>query len=443
MVTPYLSRLRPAESAPRLRPRPRSRFEPAPAFPIDGPAGASLGLSPPSPQAEPAEVEAESEPDPTDQHPAGLRIAAVTVGDQEFPLVRAQDSAPGQAAGPRPWAAVRATRPADDDQVHLHPVRPAGTAVPPAPPAPPPRPAPPAQMGAPSDGTSIRPGAAGDRADFRPARPGTDRGLAAGPAERHRPCDGRAGARSAGPGRRSRRSRRYRRAARRAARALAAPAATAALAGRAAAAPRGPDAPRGPGRPGGPARAPADRVQAMARWLRDADTAPSRGSLAGAIGRPASGAGGPGPGPARRGGAPGRDRDDRADRGQDARPGARAGAGGSRAERGAASAQPRGLPGVADEGEGAPGMSNNAAIAAVTATLTNMIQAAVAADPVVEQRHGDRSPAGPGPPGRAGQPGQPVPVPDLDRRRLAQPGSAVRPARRVRRSHRCRWCCRT
>lgn len=37
MVSPYLSRLRAVESAPSLRPRPRSRFEPAPALPIDGP----------------------------------------------------------------------------------------------------------------------------------------------------------------------------------------------------------------------------------------------------------------------------------------------------------------------------------------------------------------------------------------------------------------------
>ena len=49
MVTPYLSRLRPAESGPRLHPRPRSRFEPAPTLPIDGLAASTLGLTIPAP----------------------------------------------------------------------------------------------------------------------------------------------------------------------------------------------------------------------------------------------------------------------------------------------------------------------------------------------------------------------------------------------------------
>src|SRR5580658_2258795 len=72
MVAPYLSRLRPAESG--LRARPRSRFEPAPTLPIDGLAGAGFGLSPPPPDAALAEVEAEGEPDPSYRHPAGPPI---------------------------------------------------------------------------------------------------------------------------------------------------------------------------------------------------------------------------------------------------------------------------------------------------------------------------------------------------------------------------------
>ena len=60
MVKPYLSRLRPAETGPRLHPRPRSRFEPARRFPIDGPAIGSLGLSLP-PESEAGAVGAEME----------------------------------------------------------------------------------------------------------------------------------------------------------------------------------------------------------------------------------------------------------------------------------------------------------------------------------------------------------------------------------------------
>ena len=70
---------------------------------------------------------------------------------------------------------------------------------------------------------------------------------------------------------------------------------------------------------------PADRIQAIARWLRDADTATAPRRPGRTSGRPASGAGGPAPGPARCRGVPGPDRHDRADRGQDARPGARPG----------------------------------------------------------------------------------------------------------------------
>lgn len=67
MVTPYLSRLRPAEPG-RLRPRPRSRFEPAPRLPIDGPALDGLSLSAPPTPALVDDVEAELSPDPADPH---------------------------------------------------------------------------------------------------------------------------------------------------------------------------------------------------------------------------------------------------------------------------------------------------------------------------------------------------------------------------------------
>ena len=109
MVTPYLSRLRPAEPGPRLRPRPRSRFEPAPALPIDGPAIGSLGLSlPPASDAEAAGAEIELEPDTPYPHLAGPAVAA-TPGDQGLPPVRTAAPGPDDAGrGTRTRRAARA-----------------------------------------------------------------------------------------------------------------------------------------------------------------------------------------------------------------------------------------------------------------------------------------------------------------------------------------------
>jgi hypothetical protein len=278
MVAPYLSRLRvaesgpgsrPAGSGPSLRPRPRSRFEPAPALPIDGPAGASLGLSPPPvrPDAELAEVEADRELDPPHQQPADTVVRPVTVGAQEFRPARAEVP-PGQAAGPPSPPATRATPPADlgprQHPPHQQPVAPTSPAVPPppaaSPPGPPPRLAgPPAPAGAQPAMAISQPGPAGDRPG--PGRPGPARDLApappivatgAAPGLRH-PAPDRVPAPGAGAGRPS--------------------------------TPPPPPAGRPPPAERPPRRAdeaiqaagaPADRVQAMARWLRDADPAQLR-----------------------------------------------------------------------------------------------------------------------------------------------------------------------
>ena len=278
MVAPYLSRLRPAESG--LRARPRSRFEPAPTLPIDGLAGAGFGLSPPPPDAALAEVEAEGEPDPSYRHPAGPPIASVTAGDQDSPPIRAGESAPGQGTGP---LSAPADRPEDNDPVHQHSVGPAGTAVPPPPaaltPGPVPRrPGPPDPLGAQPGGISTRPGPAGDREDFRPARPGADRRLTAAPPivttgtepEPRPAAQDRAlvpGGRASSVGR---------------------PGGTHAPpapppSSPAERLPRYADETRHADRPGPagqPADAPAERVQAIARRLRDADTAPPQAGLA-------------------------------------------------------------------------------------------------------------------------------------------------------------------
>jgi len=278
MVAPYLSRLRPAESGPRLRPRPRSRFEPAPTLPIDGLAGASLGLSPPPPDAGLAEMEAELEPDSPYRHPAGPPIASVTVGDQEIPPIRAEASAPGQGTGPRSTPTARPTPPGDKDPVHRHPVGPAGTAVPPPPaaltPGPPPRrPEPPAPVGARHGGIGTQPGPAGGREDFRPARPGADRRRTAAPpiattGEAPAPRPG-VQDRTLVPGGRASSAWRP-----------GAPLAPPAPPSPAERPPRYADEPRHADRPRQPADTPTDRVQEMARRLRDADTAPSRDGLA-------------------------------------------------------------------------------------------------------------------------------------------------------------------
>ena len=112
MVTPYLSRLRPAEAGPLLRPRPRSRFEPAPVLPIDGLAIGSLGLSlPAAGDAEGADVETELDRDPPPPHPASPAAAAATPGDQGPPAART--AVPEQAAPDEeraPALAARAAR---------------------------------------------------------------------------------------------------------------------------------------------------------------------------------------------------------------------------------------------------------------------------------------------------------------------------------------------
>jgi len=91
-VTPYLSRLRPADRGPRLHPRPRSSLEPAPVLPIDRPpiARPSPGV-PPAPDV--AGVEVELEQATAYPHPAGSALAATTAGEPEPQPVRA--AAPG------------------------------------------------------------------------------------------------------------------------------------------------------------------------------------------------------------------------------------------------------------------------------------------------------------------------------------------------------------
>jgi hypothetical protein len=306
MVTPYLSRLRPA--GPGLRPRPRSRFEPAPILPVDGPAIASLGLSlPPAGVAEAGEAEAEW--DSPDRHAADPVTAAIS--GRELPPART--AAPEAAAPPgEPGAApdARTARPPRPD----HP--PATVPAPGVQPLTPARSA--AHEAAAPDGESA-PGARTarpSRPDHVPAAtpapgghsltaartaapaaatPGQERPLSAaamtaspprpapGPAiggNTQRPAGNAAdsGPASAGPAGRS---------------------GTAITPSRPE--PLPPEgsspAPRHVERPGQPADAPADRVQTMARWLRDADIA--AGPAAGTPGPPS------GPQPARPGGAPG------------------------------------------------------------------------------------------------------------------------------------------
>jgi DNA polymerase III subunit gamma/tau len=112
MVKPYLSRLRPAETGPRLHPRPRSRFEPAPALPIDGPAIGSLGLSlPPESEAGAVGAEMELEPDTPYPYLAGSAVAA-TPGNQSLPPVRIAAPGPDTRDEERPPArAARADEP--------------------------------------------------------------------------------------------------------------------------------------------------------------------------------------------------------------------------------------------------------------------------------------------------------------------------------------------
>jgi len=234
MVTPYLSRLRPVESGPLLRQRARSRFEPAPALPIDGRSIGSLGLSsPPESAAEAADVEIELDQDPPYPHLAGPAVAAAAPGDRGLPPART--AAPQSAAQDEERAPARAARSTT----------------------------PPLRKPAPA-GESHRQAAASAEGDFRPTPvQAADREHAAAPwsatrrsapRPRHAPPDQApvlSGQASRG--------------------------------GRPGAEPTPPEtAP--PERPlpaphhyvGGTshsADAPADRVQAMARWLRDADDA--------------------------------------------------------------------------------------------------------------------------------------------------------------------------
>jgi hypothetical protein len=104
-VTPYLSRLRPADRGPRLRSRARSTFEPAPLFPIDGPPIAQPGAGvPPTWAAELAEIEAEQET--AYPRSAGSAVAAASAGDQAALPV------PIAAVGPAAADAERPSNPA-------------------------------------------------------------------------------------------------------------------------------------------------------------------------------------------------------------------------------------------------------------------------------------------------------------------------------------------
>ncbi|MGA2829900.1 MAG: hypothetical protein ABSF03_27755 [Streptosporangiaceae bacterium] len=280
MVKPYLSRLRPAESGRRLHPRPRSRFEPAPRLPIDGLAIASPGPSLPSAldatadrveiklerdapypylagspgaaaapreQGPPPVRTAAPEPDTRDEERAPARAAraagaplqspspaSAPTGESRPPAPAADEEdlrsahtegAVGREHAPAPRSATRRSAPqprrAPPDQA---PVlsgragpggRPAAQPAPP-PPAPPERPAPAPPAPEPPERPPLAPRRQVDQTSQETEAPQL-------PARR--PDDG------ARPAMR---------------------------------------------RPGPPADAPADRVQAMARWLRDADAASVR-----------------------------------------------------------------------------------------------------------------------------------------------------------------------
>jgi hypothetical protein len=114
-MTPYLSRLRPADRGPRLRSRPRSTFEPAPLLPIDGPAIAQPEAGvPPTWAADRAEIEAEQEtPYP---QPAGSAVSAASAGDQAaLPVPTAPAGlAASDAERPAKPAATAAESPIDN-----------------------------------------------------------------------------------------------------------------------------------------------------------------------------------------------------------------------------------------------------------------------------------------------------------------------------------------
>jgi hypothetical protein len=299
MVTPYLSRLRPPEHGPRMHPRDRSRFEPARTFPVDGPPAGSLGLGlPPVADAETAGVEIELGQDPSSQAPAGQAQPAATPGGRG--LTPARTAVPERAApdtGRPPAPAANVTALAGRGPAPGRGLAPAG---PPAgyqdpPSAPASGPAQPARAGAralPPAGTAVpgpRPGPAqaaavtehghlapqGDAGDFRPptaAIAGREYDQAPWGATRRAPLDLPVF---------------------RASRERPAPLATPPEAAPAEDPPRVPDRPAD--RMSRPAEDPADRVQAMARWLRDADPAAARPSAGPPPGPPGGTRHGPGP----------------------------------------------------------------------------------------------------------------------------------------------------
>jgi DNA polymerase III subunit gamma/tau len=279
MVKPYLSRLSPAESGPRLRPRPRSRFEPAPRLPIDGP----LIAGGPAWAAEAAGPQIDLEPDGPYPYPAG---PAAAPGGQAPPPPRAAAPPPGQQDAER--ALMRAAG-ADGPPPGRRP-RPAA-----APAGETPRPAPEGSEA----GFRAAPGEDPGRRERAPAPWNASRRSAPQPPRTppgHEPVagdlaspDGRAGAPPARPEPAP-------------AQRLPAPPEHHVPAPRPRQAPvprRHPDQTSLPAhppqiRPSEPdyaelpavprpapwADAPADRVQAMARWLRDADAAAGRAEAA-------------------------------------------------------------------------------------------------------------------------------------------------------------------
>ena len=292
MVTPYLSRLSPA--GPGLRPRPRSRFEPAPTFPIDGPAVASLGLSvPPAEVTEPGEAEAEwDSPDRRSADPA-------TAADSGRELPPARTAAPGAAAPlrePMPAPGPGTARPPPPGHIPVTTPAAGGRPRTPAPEAPTsdggPTPAPgpgtarppgpdrtPATAPAPAPGghrvTPARTAAPG------PATPGQERppSAAVRTASSPRPAPGPATGDSTQPAVGNTQPAVGQPADFQLASAVSAGGAF--PSGRAAGAlsrpePLPPPGPSPAERPGQAADGPAERVQTMARWLRDADVAATR-----------------------------------------------------------------------------------------------------------------------------------------------------------------------
>jgi hypothetical protein len=276
MVTPYLSRLRSAESGPRLRPRPRSRFEPAPTLPVDGPAVASLGLS------MPPEMEAEAADEPADR-----TWAAPDPSPPALPAPAPPKTVWGEPGRPSDPAAAAETATRDGGRLPVPALRTAR----------PPLASPPAASGPAPRGESRRPAAAGNGEEAVPqavygqaSAPGpapapwsmTRRTLPDRPSFSADPIRaGREQEAEPSPPQPSLPAR---------------PPASRRLdqAGRAAHTPEsGPDDPRpAVRRPEPPADVPAARVTAAAAWLRDADSVAARDEAA----RPTT-ASRPGPAP--------------------------------------------------------------------------------------------------------------------------------------------------